>query len=69
MNDTFHEFARYLADLTEILVNMHIIALLIINVTESPRRALGNVEGYTKLKKMYRLIEVLAGLVTPLAKR
>lgn len=64
-----HTIANAINDFLELLINLHAVALIVINLTETPRRALYGSEGYTLLKRFYRLIELLAGLVTPLAKR
>lgn len=48
----------------EVLIDLHVLAMLIVNTTKTPesRKAV-------PIKFSYRLIEILAGLVTPLAKR
>lgn len=57
-----HLFAQSLQDFSTIIVHLHIIALFIINVTKTPKsNAMAN--------QIYRALEVLAGLLTPLAKR
>ena len=69
MDDILHVISRVIEDITKILVNVHILSLLIINLTETPRRVLSEPEDYTVFKRFYRIIEVFAGIITPLAKR
>lgn len=69
MDSTLHQVSTAVNDVVQLLVNLHLVCLLIINVTRSPRRALRSTEGYTYLKRLYRFIELMAGLITPLAKR
>ena len=65
----FHAFSRVFRDLIEILTNLHLLALLIINVTKTPKDALPAQASYTSVNRIYRIIEFLAGLITPLAKK
>lgn len=58
-----------LTDLIALAVAIHGLALAIVNLTPTPKdnEAL---DGYSKaIVKAYRAIEILAGLVGPLAKR
>lgn len=58
-----------LADYAALAVAIHGVALLVVNMTPTPRddEALGN---YSRLVvKAYRAIEILAGIIGPLAKR
>jgi hypothetical protein len=64
-----HDFSNFLGDFTQIVVDLHVLALLIINVTRTPREHLKSEAGYTFFSRLYRVIELMAGLVTPLAKR
>lgn len=64
-----HDFSNLLGDLTQIVIDLHVLALLIINVTRTPRGHLKDKTGYTALSRLYRVIELMAGLITPLAKR
>lgn len=57
-----HDIAAAFQDFSTILFNLHIIALCIINLTKSPKT-----EGIES--RLYRTLEMLAGLLTPLAKR
>jgi hypothetical protein len=68
MNHLLHNLAQSLKDLVDILTSLHVIALLIVNVTRTPYsdKDLGS---YTTVNKFYRAIEVMAGLITPLSKR
>lgn len=58
-----------LADFAALAVAIHGVALVVVNMTPTPRddEALGN---YSRLVvKAYRAIEILAGIIGPLAKR
>jgi len=59
---SLHKIATDIEDFSKILLHIHIIALLIINVTRVPKTSAFAV-------KTYRLLEMIAGLLTPLAKR
>lgn len=48
----------------EVLIDLHLVAMIIVNTTKSPESPKS-----TSINFSYRLIEILAGLVTPLAKR
>lgn len=54
--------------LLEILVNLHVVAIIIVNLTKTPKAEHGEAP-IKLLHSVYRLIEVFAGLITPLAKR
>lgn len=56
-------------DLFEVLVAAHAVAVLVVNLTPTPRddEAVGTAG--TMLRQAYRALEVLAGVVTPLVKR
>lgn len=70
MQTEFHTWVVRISHILEILTNLHVLALLIINTTKTPSRAaLASDEGYSFIRHIYRLIELLAGLVTPLAKK
>ena len=56
-------------DYVALAVAIHGVAVVIVNLTPTPKdnQALGNI---TRLGiKLYRAIEILAGIVSPLAKR
>ena len=58
-----------LADLAALAVAIHGVALVIVNMTPTPKdnQAL---DSYTRLLvKLYRVIEVVAGIVSPKVKR
>ena len=58
-----------LAEYVAVAVGVHGAAVAIVNLTPTPKdnEALGR---YTRVAvKLYRAIEILAGIVTPLAKR
>lgn len=63
MNETqLHNIALGFQDFSTILFNLHIVSLCIINLTKGP--------GTEGIKfRLYRTLEMLAGLVTPLSKR
>jgi hypothetical protein len=58
-------FAQYVA----LVVALHGVALVIVNLTPTPKdnEALGNARRV--VVRLYRAIEILAGIVGPLAKR
>lgn len=64
-----HNFSEGLKLVIEIIGNLHILALIIVNVTKTPHIAESNIGSYTSVNRWYRLIELLAGIVTPLAKK
>jgi hypothetical protein len=69
MTETIHELLGQINAVIEIFLNLHVLALFIINLTKTPSRALRSTNGYTLTRRAYRVIELLAGLITPLAKR
>jgi hypothetical protein len=62
MEKHIHEFAQGLQDFSTIILHLHVIALVIINFTKTPTTN-------TVVERVYRGLEMLAGLLTPLAKR
>jgi len=62
MEKHIHEFAQGLQDFSTIILHLHVIALVIINFTKTPTTN-------TVVEHVYRGLEMLAGLLTPLAKR
>ena len=60
-----HTFTEYIKDLTDILIALHTLAIVIVNITTTPKTA----TALNSVNKIYRFIEMLAGLITPLAKR
>lgn len=62
MEKNIHTLAQALTDFSTIIFHLHVIALLVINVTKTPRSS-------PAANRIYRGLEVLAGLLTPLAKR
>ena len=56
-------------ELFEVVLAVHAVAMLIVNLTPSPKddEAAGAVGAI--LPKLYRALEVLAGIVFPIAKR
>jgi hypothetical protein len=58
-----------IAEYVAVAVGVHAAAVAVVNVTPTPKdnEALGN---YTRMAvKLYRAIEILAGVITPLVKR
>jgi hypothetical protein len=64
-----HSFSKTLSSVMEIILNLHLLALLIVNVTKTPKDEVSALGSYTSVNRLYRIIEFLAGLVTPLAKK
>lgn len=62
-------FLSHLKDIVEALTLLHAAALIIVNITPTPR----DNEALSEIGKMgvkaYRLIEIAAGVITPLVKR
>lgn len=57
-----HKIAQVLQDFSTIICYLHVLALLVINTTKTPTSSI-------MLSKIYKMLEILAGLLTPLAKR
>jgi len=64
-----HNFSKVLNSIMEIILNLHLIAILIINTTKTPKDEVSALGSYTSVNRWYRIIEFLAGLITPLAKK
>ena len=62
MEKQLHLFAQSLQDFSTIVIHLHVIALFIINVTKTPKSDVVS-------NRVYRALEMMAGLLTPLAKR
>jgi hypothetical protein len=60
-----HDLAQFIKDLTDIVIALHALAIVIVNITTTPKTATAP----NSVNKAYRFIEMLAGLITPLAKR
>jgi hypothetical protein len=69
MGTDLHAFISKVGHVLQIIMDLHVLALLIINITKSPPTSFSSGEGYTLIRRLYRLIELLAGLITPLAKK
>jgi hypothetical protein len=67
--ERLHSISKVIGDVVQILFDLHILCLLIINVTRTPIKDLEGGFGYTFVSRAYRVIELIAGLVSPLAKR
>jgi hypothetical protein len=57
-----HKTAQALQDFSTIIFYLHVLALLVINTTKTPKSNF-------MISKIYKMLEILAGLLTPLAKR
>ena len=69
MSNNLHTVFSHLNTIIEIIMNLHVLALLIINITRTPGKAFNASGSYSFIGRMYRLIELLAGLISPLAKK
>ena len=72
MEIDLHTLITRVGQIMEIIMNLHVLALLIINTTKSPQRPprpLSSNKGYAFDRRVYRLIELFAGLITPIAKK
>lgn len=60
---------NHLPEIVTVIVAVHGLALAIVNITPTPKdnEALGTITSIGV--KAYRAIEILAGIITPLAKR
>ena len=57
-----HKTAQALQDFSTIIFYLHVLSLLVINTTKTPKSSI-------MMSKFYKILEILAGLLTPLAKR
>lgn len=57
-----HITAQGLNDLASIILQIHFLALFVINSTKTPKN-------HGLVSNIYKLLEIAAGLMTPLAKR
>lgn len=69
INHYLHQISSTLADIIQILLDLHFLAILIINITRTPGEEFASHGAYTSVNRVYRIVEFLAGLITPLAKR
>jgi hypothetical protein len=60
-----HAVTEYIKNLTDIIIALHTLAIVIVNITTTPKTATAP----NSVNRVYRFIEMLAGLITPLAKR
>jgi len=60
---------KHLPEYVALAVAIHSVALIIVNLTPTPKddEALGTISALAV--KAYRVLEIVAGIVTPLAKR
>ena len=63
------ELMEQLPEYVALAVAIHGVALIIVNLTPTPKdnEALGTISALAV--KLYRALEIVAGIVTPLAKR
>lgn len=69
MLDDIHAFSAALKDVIDIVVNLHLMALVFVNLTKSPDPSSPKPVSAVDTSKLYRLVEIFAGLVTPAAKK
>lgn len=62
MGKHIHTFAQNLEDFSTIILHLHVIALVIVNLTKTPKSG-------AVATRIYQGLDMLAGLLTPLAKR
>ena len=63
------DMLRHLPEIVALLIAIHGVAVVVVNLTPTPKddAALNTI---TRMGvKLYRAIEILAGIITPLAKR
>ena len=62
-------FVDRLADYVALAVAIHGLALVIVNMTPTPKDNAALDQFARLFVKLYRVVEILAGIVSPLAKR
>jgi hypothetical protein len=60
-----HDFTQHIKDFTDIAIALHALAVVIVNSTNTPKTTTSP----KAVNKVYRAIELLAGIITPLVKR
>lgn len=68
MNFCIPATVNHIQTLLEILVNLHVVAIIVINLTKTPKTKQSS-SIISSFGPVYRLIEIFAGIITPLAKR
>lgn len=67
------QILRYLTEnhreLFEIVTAVHLVAMLVTNLTPTPKDDAAVGTAGVVLRRVYRAVEILAGIVSPLAKR
>ena len=63
------DMLKHLPEIVTVAVALHGLALAIVNITPTPKddEALSNAARV--VVKLYRVVEILAGIISPLAKR
>ena len=69
MDDFLKQLTGHIQSITDVILALHGLAIVIINLTSTPKAKWDSTLIQVFLSKFYRLIEVFAGLFTPLAKR
>jgi len=62
-------FAQHVKNLAEVITALHVLAVVIVNVTRTPKVFPQTRVSSGVVPRGYRVIELLAGIVTPLVKR
>lgn len=63
------EMLRHLPEIVTVAVALHGLALAIVNLTPTPKDDEALDSASRVVVKLYRAIEILAGIISPLAKR
>lgn len=69
MDDFLKQLTSHIQSITDVILALHGLAIAIINLTFSPKIKENSTFIEIFLSKFYKLIEIFAGLFTPLAKR
>jgi len=69
MDDFLKQLTGHIQNITDVILALHGLAIVIINLTTTPKSKWDSTLVQFFLSKLYRIIEVFAGLFTPLAKR
>jgi hypothetical protein len=62
-------FTQHVKNLAEVITALHVLAVVIVNVTRTPKVFSRTRVSSGVVPRGYRVIELLAGIVTPLVKR
>jgi hypothetical protein len=69
MDDFLKQLTGHIQSITDVILALHGLAIVIINLTPTPKSKWDSTLVQFFLSKLYRIVEVFAGLFTPLAKR